>query len=140
MADVLAFNLTEAQTHAKRSLTSFDLSTKLKLMGVDVASFGDFFADSGKLTRPLPGSKRPSRKGAAAEEGAPLVKALTYRDPFCELNVWFRPTPTPSLSHSFSFSHFVADASLVFIFSNFPPSFSKLMSTRSTFSLQTEST
>jgi nitrite reductase (NAD(P)H) len=32
-----------------------DLSTKLKLMGVDVASFGDFFADKamGRMQQPL---------------------------------------------------------------------------------------
>lgn len=94
MADVLAFNLTEAQnsSHAMRSLSSFDLSTKLKLMGVDVASFGDFFADKGKLTRPLPGSKRPSRK-SGNEDGQPLVKALTYRDPFSDVYKKYLFTP-----------------------------------------------
>lgn len=85
MADVLAFNLTEGPHHAMRSMASPDLSTKLKLMGVDVASFGDFFADQGKFTRPLPGSKRRGAakegKDAEADKG-PKVKALTYRDPF----------------------------------------------------------
>lgn len=45
MADVLAFNLTQAKAHAYRQFKRPDLSTKLKLLGVEVASFGDFFAD-----------------------------------------------------------------------------------------------
>jgi nitrite reductase (NAD(P)H) len=80
MADVLAFNLTEGPHHALRSMTPPDLSTKLKLMGVDVASFGDFFADQGVFNRPLPGSKRGQKRGDGDEK--PKVKALTYRDPF----------------------------------------------------------
>jgi nitrite reductase (NADH) large subunit len=42
MADVAAANLTGAD----RLFTGFDLATKLKLMGVDVASFGDVFAET----------------------------------------------------------------------------------------------
>jgi nitrite reductase (NAD(P)H) len=83
MADILAFNLTEGPHHSMREMTSPDLSTKLKLMGVDVASFGDFFADKGKLTRPLPGSKR--RGGKEESKGEPQVKAMTYRDPFSDV-------------------------------------------------------
>ncbi len=49
MADILSFNLTQTQTELgsfkPRKMNDPDLSTKLKLMGVDVASFGDFFAD-----------------------------------------------------------------------------------------------
>lgn len=49
MADILAFNLcqtsTKLGTFKPRKMNNPDLSTKLKLMGVDVASFGDFFAD-----------------------------------------------------------------------------------------------
>ncbi|KAF5354806.1 hypothetical protein D9756_005269 [Leucocoprinus leucothites] len=45
MADILSFNLTQTESHAPRVMNTPDLSTKLKLMGVDVASFGDFFAD-----------------------------------------------------------------------------------------------
>ncbi|KAG8680755.1 hypothetical protein FRC09_017996, partial [Ceratobasidium sp. 395] len=47
MADILAFNLTQTLDgeHKPRKMNDPDLSTKLKLMGVDVASFGDFFAD-----------------------------------------------------------------------------------------------
>lgn len=80
MADVLAFNLTNPQK-AQKSFTRPDLSTKLKLLGVDVASFGDFFADRDG-PKFLPG-RRPSA-GPGFEE--PLrdepVKALTYKDPF----------------------------------------------------------
>lgn len=87
MADVLAFNLTEGPHHAIRSMTPPDLSTKLKLMGVDVASFGDFFADQGKFTKPLPGTKRGPKKDTSAvaeDDNKPKVKALTYRDPFSD--------------------------------------------------------
>ncbi|KAF5373008.1 hypothetical protein D9758_001490 [Tetrapyrgos nigripes] len=49
MADILSFNFTQAQTDVgtfkPRKMNNPDLSTKLKLMGVDVASFGDFFAE-----------------------------------------------------------------------------------------------
>ncbi|KDQ57287.1 hypothetical protein JAAARDRAFT_194442 [Jaapia argillacea MUCL 33604] len=49
MADILAFNFTQVQTDvggfSPRQMNMPDLSTKLKLMGVDVASFGDYFAD-----------------------------------------------------------------------------------------------
>jgi len=89
MADILAFNLTQAKVHAFRSFNRPDLSTKLKLLGVEVASFGDFFADRD-------GPKNlPTRRGSIKEEGKqdrvksltkgpppPPVKALTYKDPF----------------------------------------------------------
>ncbi|KAF7350461.1 NAD(P)H nitrite reductase [Mycena venus] len=45
MADILSFNLTQTESHAPRVMNAPDLSTKLKLMGIDVASFGDYFAD-----------------------------------------------------------------------------------------------
>lgn len=65
MADVLAFNLSEGPKHKFRKLTnaSLDRSTKLKLLGVDVASFGDYFAD---------------RKNIA-------IKSITYHDPFASV-------------------------------------------------------
>ncbi|KHO01752.1 nitrite reductase [Metarhizium album ARSEF 1941] len=44
-AEVFAFNLTQAKLHAPRVFKRPDLSTKLKFLGVNVASFGDFFAD-----------------------------------------------------------------------------------------------
>ncbi|KAG8866838.1 hypothetical protein FRC20_007390, partial [Serendipita sp. 405] len=55
MADILAFNLTQTDTDVgtfrPRQMNNPDLSTKLKLMGVDVASFGDFFADKPVQTK-----------------------------------------------------------------------------------------
>lgn len=45
MADVLSFNLTQAKFHQEREFQEPDVGTRLKLMGVDVASFGDFFSD-----------------------------------------------------------------------------------------------
>ena len=78
MADVLAFNLTQAQAHAPRKFKKPDLSTKLKLLGVEVASFGDFFADRDG-PQDLP--KRVAKK-EAKEVTATSVQALTYKDPF----------------------------------------------------------
>ncbi|KAK7407944.1 Nitrite reductase [NAD(P)H] [Neonectria punicea] len=96
MADVLAFNLSQAKLHAPRTFKRPDLSTKLKLLGVDVASFGDCFADTnGPLSLP-PKFAKTLRDGngtiltngaaAAAAAAAASVQALTYRDPF--LNVY----------------------------------------------------
>jgi nitrite reductase (NADH) large subunit len=48
MAEIVAENLAGGQ----RSFTGADLSTKLKLMGIDVASFGNYFADD-KTARSL---------------------------------------------------------------------------------------
>ncbi|XDG05616.1 hypothetical protein ABKA04_005231 [Annulohypoxylon sp. FPYF3050] len=81
MADVLSFNLTQAKIHVPRVFKRPDLSTKLKLLGVDVASFGDFFAD-----RDGP-SFLPAKAARKKTEGQskPLVKALTYRDPFAQV-------------------------------------------------------
>ncbi|KAF2723341.1 nitrite reductase [Polychaeton citri CBS 116435] len=91
MADVLAFNLTQAKVHAPRTFKRPDLSTKLKLLGVEVASFGDFFADRDG-PKHLP-AKRGNKKEETIEasdkvktltNGPPPspVKALTYKDPF----------------------------------------------------------
>jgi nitrite reductase (NADH) large subunit len=55
MAEIVAANLTGSQ----RVFTGFDMPTKLKLLGVDVASFGDIL---GERT---------------------AARALTYDDPFC---------------------------------------------------------
>ncbi|KAJ5950584.1 Nitrite reductase large subunit NirD [Penicillium vulpinum] len=82
MADVLAFNLTNPDKQRK-SFTRPDLSTKLKLLGVDVASFGDFFADRDG-PKFLPGrrpSTVPGMGGDNSRDELP-VKALTYKDPF----------------------------------------------------------
>lgn len=81
MADVLAFNLTNPQK-PQRSFTRPDLSTKLKLLGVDVASFGDFFADRDG-PKFLPGRRPSTAPGVGYNlKEEPLVKALTYKDPF----------------------------------------------------------
>ncbi|KAI0668754.1 nitrite reductase [Trametes maxima] len=107
MADILAFNFTQAQTEVgsfkQRQMNSPDLSTKLKLMGVDVASFGDYLVENRVQTKASPGqptkqgpvkeqapneapkphdaSTPKKRHGAAAAADGP-IEALTYRDPF----------------------------------------------------------
>lgn len=89
-ADVLSFNLTQAKVHSPRKFKQPDLSTKLKLLGVEVASFGDFFADrDGPKDLPI---RRQTKKEEAQSQNqvsaltsgppAPAVKALTYKDPF----------------------------------------------------------
>ncbi|KAI9816196.1 MAG: hypothetical protein M1827_001797 [Pycnora praestabilis] len=92
MADVLAFNLTQAKAHVPRKFKRPDLSTKLKLLGVEVASFGDFFADRDG-PKELPTRLRAGKKDGTvkAEDRVrsitdgpppPPVKALSYKDPF----------------------------------------------------------
>lgn len=92
MADILSFNLTQAALHQPRLYKRPDLSTKLKLLGVEVASFGDYFADiEGPKYLPAKAKKTNGVNGAnghgsngTKEADAPssLVKALTYKDPF----------------------------------------------------------
>lgn len=92
MAEVLAFNLTQAKVHAIRKFKRPDLSTKLKLLGVEVASFGDFFADrDGPKSLPVKRHGAKKEEKSVAEEQVkditdgpppPPVKALTYKDPF----------------------------------------------------------
>ena len=91
MADVLSFNLTQAKIHSPRVFKRPDLSTKLKLLGVDVASFGDFFADRDG-PKELPARQHGKKGGVTNGEDKvqsmtngpppPAVKALTYKDPF----------------------------------------------------------
>ncbi|KAL2266140.1 hypothetical protein VTJ83DRAFT_5492 [Remersonia thermophila] len=81
MADVLAFNLTQAKLHRPRAFKQPDLSTKLKLLGVDVASFGDCFADVQGPKRLPPKASRALRASGAGPASA-QVKTLTYQDPF----------------------------------------------------------
>ncbi|KAI5795278.1 hypothetical protein EDC01DRAFT_78928 [Geopyxis carbonaria] len=77
MADVLAFNLCRAPTGTDaKSFRRPDLSTKLKLLGVNVASFGDFFADRDG-PRELPEAYDGDRRA-----GGQAIKALSYKDPF----------------------------------------------------------
>lgn len=88
MADVLSFNLTQAKSHSYRKFKRPDLSTKLKLLGVEVASFGDFFADrDGPKHLPVRAAKKKEGSPDALQRmtGGPApspVKALTYKDPF----------------------------------------------------------
>jgi nitrite reductase (NAD(P)H) len=89
MADVLTFNLTQAKVHAYRKFKRPDLSTKLKLLGVEVASFGDFFADrDGPKFLPVRTARKskdqPQDAVTTLTNGPPPspVKALTYKDPF----------------------------------------------------------
>lgn len=52
MAEVLASNIcirSDPAAHGLKSFTGFDMSTKLKLIGTDVASFGDPFIASDKV-------------------------------------------------------------------------------------------
>lgn len=89
MADILAFNLTQAKVHSYRQFKRPDLSTKLKLLGVEVASFGDFFADrDGPKFMPVRAAKKVEQSSQdvvkTLTDGPPPspVKALTYKDPF----------------------------------------------------------
>ena len=109
MADVLAFNLTQAKLHAPRTFKRPDLSTKLKLLGVDVASFGDYFADrdgplhlppryvkTAKANNSSNGVAKKNDTNGHADSDVPpetTVKALTYKDPF--LNVYKKYIFTP---------------------------------------------
>lgn len=68
MAEIAAANL----VGQAREFRGADMSTKLKLMGVDVASFGNAFADS---PSPQPLSPAAGARGSGA-------KAITYEDPF----------------------------------------------------------
>lgn len=89
MADILSFNLTQAKVHAYRKFKRPDLSTKLKLLGVEVASFGDFFADrDGPKNLPVRVARKKLEDSRddlhRLTDGPPPspVKALTYKDPF----------------------------------------------------------
>ncbi|KAI0440897.1 nitrite reductase [Xylaria telfairii] len=85
MADVLSFNLTQAKLHQPRSFKRPDLSTKLKLLGVDVASFGDFFADRDGPSS-LPAKAARKKTGSpTGEKSTPQVQALVYKDPFAQV-------------------------------------------------------
>ncbi|KAF8327136.1 nitrite reductase [Cantharellus anzutake] len=117
MADILSFNLTQTQTELgsfkARKMNDPDLSTKLKLMGVDVASFGDFFADKRskeRIAAETAATTHAARLKAAAETQSHCIgsvkangevekrrqrafeerldepiKCLTYKDPFASV-------------------------------------------------------
>ena len=87
MADVLSFNLTKTAEQAPKYFSRPDFSTKLKLLGVEVASFGDFFADrDGPKSLPesykLSLQRNGNNTAVGDESSSPSVKALTYKDPF----------------------------------------------------------
>ncbi|KAI1125443.1 nitrite reductase [Nemania abortiva] len=85
MADVLSFNLTQAKLHQPRSFKRPDLSTKLKLLGVDVASFGDFFADrDGPSSLPAKAARKKT-SSPTGDKPPPQVQALVYKDPFAQV-------------------------------------------------------
>ncbi|CCH42866.1 nitrite reductase (NAD(P)H) large subunit [Wickerhamomyces ciferrii] len=69
MADILSFNLIQAKFHSPKEFAEPDIGTRLKLMGVDVASFGDYFADKNG-PKWLP-------KGYTLKK----VRSLVYEDP-----------------------------------------------------------
>ena len=91
MAEILAFNLTQAKSHSQRKFKQPDMSTKLKLLGVEVASFGDYFADRDG-PKDLP--KRHGRQEANGKKESPSpVLPLTYRDPFDQVYKKYLFTP-----------------------------------------------
>ncbi|GMF08863.1 unnamed protein product [[Candida] boidinii] len=74
MADNLSFNLTQAKNHSPKLFSEPDVGTRLKLMGVDVASFGDYFADTFE-PKWLPKTKKTTN-----DEG-PKTRSLIFEDP-----------------------------------------------------------
>ncbi|KAG8710109.1 hypothetical protein FRC11_004844, partial [Ceratobasidium sp. 423] len=88
MADILSFNLTQTHdgAHKPRKMNDPDLSTKLKLMGVDVASFGDFFADKRM-------QERMKAEEAEKEKAKDVARGANEKPPVWELNT----TNAPSL-------------------------------------------
>ncbi|KAH0839338.1 hypothetical protein J3R83DRAFT_20 [Lanmaoa asiatica] len=87
MADILSFNFTQVETSVGgfqlRQMNMPDLSTKLKLMGVDVASFGDYFAEK-RISRGA-----PRVKNAEVVPAEPLlsVSSTRHREPI-DTPVW----------------------------------------------------
>ena len=67
MADVVTKNITFPPTETKASFTGFDMSTKLKLIGVDVASFGNPFV--------------------AAKDGRAIVLEDTHKGIYKRINI-----------------------------------------------------
>ncbi|KAM0355973.1 hypothetical protein ACHAPU_000363 [Fusarium lateritium] len=83
MAEVVAFNLTQAKDHSLQTFKTPDMSTKLKLLGVNVASFGDYFADrDGPVSLPRKYARTLVNGDAKSSSS---VQALTYKDPFANV-------------------------------------------------------
>ncbi|KAF8599087.1 nitrite reductase [Ceratobasidium sp. AG-I] len=91
MADILSFNLTQTNSgeHKPRKMNDPDLSTKLKLMGVDVASFGDFFADKRMQERMKAEEEDKSR---AAEANIQEAASAGKKPPVWEFNTNAAPS------------------------------------------------
>ena len=70
MAEIVASNFT---TSPKRAFRGADMSTKLKLMGVDVASFGNCFADenAARSGSPIWFRREPLRAPASSRDCRP---------------------------------------------------------------------
>ncbi|KAF9239853.1 hypothetical protein BU15DRAFT_87858 [Melanogaster broomeanus] len=87
MADILSFNFTQVDTGVggfkPRQMNMPDLSTKLKLMGVDVASFGDYFAEK-RIPRGVP---RVKKIEVAPAEPLPNARSTQHCKPN-EKPVW----------------------------------------------------
>jgi nitrite reductase (NAD(P)H) len=76
MASVLAYNLTKGRHQKLKSINTPDISTKLKLAGVNVACFGDYFADIN-----VDGPSGIDNRSNPVADSEP-VRALSYHDPF----------------------------------------------------------
>ncbi|CAE6413914.1 unnamed protein product, partial [Rhizoctonia solani] len=89
MADILSFNLTQTHNgaHKPRKMNDPDLSTKLKLMGVDVASFGDFFADK-RMQERLKADELEKEKIKDSSQGGSLLQ----KPPVWKLNTSDAPS------------------------------------------------
>ncbi|KAG1862042.1 hypothetical protein DFJ58DRAFT_715324 [Suillus subalutaceus] len=96
MADILSFNFTQVETDLggfkPRVMNMPDLSTKLKLMGVDVASFGDYFADKrsarGVLTSKVAVAESLTRdKAEKAIDAKPIAWQISPLESNCSNTV-----------------------------------------------------
>ena len=77
MAEVVAANLDRRR---RATFTGFDMSTKLKLMGVDVASFGDPFAeaDGARALTYRRSVRRASTRSSSSTPTAPGCSAASW--------------------------------------------------------------
>jgi nitrite reductase (NAD(P)H) len=80
MAELLAYNMTQGKIapNAPKTMVDPDMSTKLKLLGIQVASFGDSFADVFGPKWLPEGTKTTGNHGD-------VVKSLTFKDPFSQV-------------------------------------------------------
>jgi nitrite reductase (NAD(P)H) len=90
MAGVLSFNRTQAKVHSYKKFKRPDLSTRLKLLGVGAANFGDFLADRDGpkfLSGRTKGIERSHDVVKSLTDGPPPppVKKMSYKDPFLKI-------------------------------------------------------